>query len=357
MSGIERVCISVNSVCNLKCTYCYFFLEPDRLSGPEVLTRDEIGTILAQCQTYGLRPEVDKRLKINFVGSGEPLLAWGSIRAAIASYLEATTDPRLRFYTVTNGILLNRRIAVDMVALGVGPSVSLDGPAWMHDAARLHHNGRGSHAEVLRGIDVLREAGIPVAVNTTLSRAVVDNLEAYFDFIEDQGFDKVIFDRLVDVPPELTVSTAEFYATLRRIAEIVERRGLQHLEIGNLEAYKRALSGAPDRVCTMFGSTCGSGFHKVVYMQRDVYPCGRMFGQDRWKLGRFDEPLERFPQRMMEKVGARGCGAGCAPAVEGPAGPDCLLEREREDYSGDARAGFVGWFGARVGAGQSSLRR
>ena len=101
MSGIERVCISVNSVCNLKCTYCYFFLEPDRLSGPEVLTRDEIGTILAQCQTYGLRPEVDKRLKINFVGSGEPLLAWGSIRAAIASYLEATPDPRLRFYTVT----------------------------------------------------------------------------------------------------------------------------------------------------------------------------------------------------------------------------------------------------------------
>jgi molybdenum cofactor biosynthesis enzyme MoaA len=26
MSGIERVCISVNSVCNLKCTYCYFFV-------------------------------------------------------------------------------------------------------------------------------------------------------------------------------------------------------------------------------------------------------------------------------------------------------------------------------------------
>ena len=32
MSGIERVCISVNSVCNLKCTYCYFFLKPVTLA-------------------------------------------------------------------------------------------------------------------------------------------------------------------------------------------------------------------------------------------------------------------------------------------------------------------------------------
>ena len=52
MSGIERVCISVNSVCNLKCTYCYFFLKPDHLPGPEALTIDEIGIILDQCETY-----------------------------------------------------------------------------------------------------------------------------------------------------------------------------------------------------------------------------------------------------------------------------------------------------------------
>ena len=348
MSGIERVCISVNSVCNLKCSYCYFFLKPDDLPGPEALTADEIGIILRQCQRYSLRPEADKRIKVNFVGSGEPLISWKVIRAAIDGLQDEVPDHRLRFYTVTNGLLLSPEIVEDMKRLGVSPSVSLDGPASLHDRTRLRHNGRGSHADVMRGISYLRAGGIPVAINSTLGRDVVDNLDAYFDFIEEQGFNKLIFDRLVDVPREHMVSTAEFYAALRRIAEIREKRGLQHIEVGNLEAYKRALSGTPDRVCTMFGSTCGSGFHNIIYMQREVYPCGRMFGQERWVLGRFDEPLERFPERMTEKVGVRGCGTGCGSVEDGPAGPDCLIERETPDYDCKPRDGFVQWYGTEL---------
>ncbi|MBK7760323.1 MAG: hypothetical protein IPI35_28725 [Deltaproteobacteria bacterium] len=74
-----------------------------------------------------------------------------------------------------------------MKALRLSPSVSLDGPATLHDATRLKHNGRGSHAEVMRGIATLREAGVTVAINTTLTREVASNLEAYFDFIEAGG--------------------------------------------------------------------------------------------------------------------------------------------------------------------------
>ncbi|WP_434420186.1 radical SAM protein [Nannocystis pusilla] len=347
MSGIERVCISVNSVCNLKCTYCYFFLKPDHLPGLNALTAEEIGVILRQCQAYSVRPEVDKRIKVNFVGSGEPLISWAAIRTAITRLHEDIPDHRLRFYTVTNGLLLKPAVVAEMKALKLSPSVSLDGPAWLHDRTRLRHNGRGSHADVMRGIGYLREGGIPVAINTTLNREVVGNLDAYFDFIEEQGFDKVIFDRLVDVPSEHAVSGAEFYAALRRIAELKEERGLAHLEIGNLEAYKRALAGAPDRVCTMFGSTCGSGFHNIIYMQRDVYPCGRMFGQKRWVLGRYDEPLEVFPQRMAELVGDRGCGTARSTDTEGPAGPDCLIERETPGYDRGPRDQFVQWYGLR----------
>ena len=135
----------------------------------------------------------------------------------------------------------------------------------------------------------------------------------------------------------------EFYRALRRIAEIKADRRLHHVEIGNLEAYERALAGKADRVCTMFGSTCGSGFHNIIYMQREVYPCGRMFGQERWVLGNFDEPLERFPERMAAIVGGAGCGSGCASKDEGAAGADCLIERESPGYSGAARAEFLGW--------------
>ena len=92
----------------------------------------------------------------------------------------------------------------------------------------------------------------------------------------------------------------------------------------------------------MFGSTCGAGSDNIIYMQRDVFPCGRMFGQERWKLGRFDEPLELFPQRMAKKV-RNGCG-GCGDLGDGPAEPDCLIEKERPDYDVTPRTQFVEWF-------------
>lgn len=348
MSGIERVCISVNSVCNLKCTYCYFFLQPDHLPGPDALAMEEIGVILGQVHRYGQRPEIDKPIKVNFVGSGEPLLAWRSIHGAIVRLRETAPDHRVRFYMVTNGLLLSERVVAEMKEVGLSPSVSLDGPAWLNDRTRLRHNGRGSHADVMRGIAVLRAAGMPVAINTTLGRDVIENLDAYFDFAQEQGFEKIIFGRLVDVPASMAVSDEEFYAALRRIAEIHEERALHHLEIGNLEAYRRALAGRPDRVCTMFGSTCGSGFHNIIYMQRDVYPCGRMFGQERWILGRYDEPLELFPQRMAQIVGGAGCGEGVFAEHDRPEGPDCLLERQRPHYQGEPRDGFVRWLGKRL---------
>ncbi len=168
----------------------HFFLKPDHLPGPETLTVDEIDTILDRCQAYALRPEVDKRIKVNFVGSGEPLLAWKRIYAAIQDLNRRVPDHRLRFYTVTNGLPITEEFAAQMPEIGLKPSVSLDGPAWLHDRTRLRHNGRGSHDAVMRGIGILRDAGFDVAINTTLGRDVVDNLEECFDFYEEAGLDR-----------------------------------------------------------------------------------------------------------------------------------------------------------------------
>lgn len=342
---IERICLSVNSVCNLACDYCYFFAIPEALPGPEALSAEEIETILGCAHRYSQRPEVHKRIKINFVGSGEPLLSWGAIHSALQRFARAEPAHRLRFYTVTNGILLTRRIAAEMKEVGLSPSVSLDGPAELHDLHRKKHGGQGSFRQVLRGIELLREEGFTVAINTILTRPLLKRLPEFLAFAQAHGMNKIIFDRLVDVPAEQDpLSYAEFYRALRHVAETIEALGLSStLEIGNLEAYRRAARGQADRVCTMFGSTCGAGLDNLMYMQRDVYPCGRMFHQERWRLGRFDEALERFPARMHEHLSRSRAGALRA-AGEGAAGPDCIIEQEREDYDPRAREEFVSWF-------------
>ena len=72
---------------------------------------------------------------------------WSSIRDAVGELRERRPDHTVRFYTVTNGLLLNRKVAREMKQLGLGPSVSLDGPAHIQDATRVRHNGRGSHGQ------------------------------------------------------------------------------------------------------------------------------------------------------------------------------------------------------------------
>ena len=341
---IERICLSVNSVCNLACTYCYFFAIPEALPGPESLSAEEIETILHCAHRYSLRPEVHKRIKINFVGSGEPLLSWAAIRTALLRFQNATPTHRLRFYTVTNGLLLSPRIIDEMKEVGLVPSISLDGPKDLHDHSRKKHGGQGSFHHVLRGLEHLRAAGFTVAINTVLTRDLLRRLPEFLTFAQEHQLQKIIFDRLVDVPAEQNPLTyAEFYRALRHIAEVIAAMGLSSLEVGNLEAYRRALQGQPDRVCTMFGSTCGAGLDNLMYMQRDVYPCGRMFHQERWRLGRFDEALEHFPQRMKDRLAVSRAGMLRA-ADTGAAGPDCIIEQEREDYDPRARAEFVAWF-------------
>lgn len=159
------------------------------------------------------------------------------------------------------------------------------------------------------------------------------------------------------------VTHADFCAAAAWIeAEARAGRGAPH-RLAFLDALQTAdvprlrslvQTGRPDRVCTMFGSTCGSGFHNIIYMQREVYPCGRMFGQRRWVLGRFDEPLDVFPQRMAAMVGERGCGAEHAAQDNGPAGADCLIERESSGYDPSPRSSFVSWFALMRTAARSS---
>jgi hypothetical protein len=46
MEQVERICISVNTECNLGCRYCYFFNPENRVSKESALSTDEIFTIL-----------------------------------------------------------------------------------------------------------------------------------------------------------------------------------------------------------------------------------------------------------------------------------------------------------------------
>lgn len=337
---VERICISVNTECNLGCKYCYFFNPDNRISKESVLSVDEIFIILSNINDYSKNEYVSKAIKVNFVGSGEPLMNWNNIKKAIEKFNIIKANNKVEFYLVTNATLITDKMAKEMKNLDLFPSVSLDGYQELHDENRITHNGIGSFEKTMQGIECLRKNNFKIAINTTVTKSLVNKLPEFFNFLNKSRIDKVIFDRLVDTPSDFEEMTyAEFYEFLLKAFNKKEELNLKNIEIGNIEAYKKNFEGRPDKVCTMFGASCGAGVNFLIYMSREVYPCGRMFGKDRWKLGDFKDSIEQLQNSMFSKIPNRQDCQECLIVQE--CVKDCLLEYEEENYSCEPRQDFI----------------
>jgi radical SAM protein with 4Fe4S-binding SPASM domain len=159
-----RVAIwEVTRACDLACSHCRASAVPAR--DPNELTTDEALALLGQVRDLGPDALV--------LTGGDPLKRpdlLELVRAATRLGLHVALAP-----SVTPG--LTPAAIASLAAAGVGRvALSLDGPdAATHDAFR---GMSGSFAATLRAMAAVREAGIALQVNTSLSRGTVDRLLA-----------------------------------------------------------------------------------------------------------------------------------------------------------------------------------
>jgi uncharacterized protein len=93
----------------------------------------------------------------------------------------------------TNGTLINASWCECFRRHGITVGVSLDGPAFLHDSHRRTRLGRGSHADTMRGIRALQEAGIPFSVISVLTEHSLHHADALVDFYLEHGITEVGF--------------------------------------------------------------------------------------------------------------------------------------------------------------------
>lgn len=157
--------------CNLLCRHCR------ASSGPEV-QGEELSTEEALALIEGLsgwaRP-------IFILSGGEPLL-----REDMFLLARRGTERGLRVVLATNGTLLDREKAMEIKASGIRRvSVSLDFPtAWEQDAFR---GVEGAFERALEGIRYLKEAGVQVQVNTTVTSDNASRLPELLKLSEGLG--------------------------------------------------------------------------------------------------------------------------------------------------------------------------
>ncbi len=144
--------------CNLNCIHCR--AAADRGPYENELTTQECFRILKEIREVGT--------PIIILTGGEPLL-----RADIFDIAREASRLGFRPVMATNGTLITKEVITKMKETGIARvSISLDGAS-----AQTHDNFRkmpGAFEGALKGIEQLRQAGIPFQINTTVTEV---NLE------------------------------------------------------------------------------------------------------------------------------------------------------------------------------------
>ena len=177
--------------CNLDCDYCYLTTRDDRSQ----LSLEVLDAALARVLES---PYLDGPFTLLW-HAGEPLTvppafydaATDRIRAALAR--QGLPPHTVHQSLQTNGITIDGTWCDCFARNGIHVGVSLDGPAFLHDAHRRTRTGKPSHAAVLRGIRWLQQRQIPFNVISVLTADALEHADALFDFFAEHGIAEVGF--------------------------------------------------------------------------------------------------------------------------------------------------------------------
>lgn len=151
---IDTVLLKVASRCNLNCSYCYVYHTGDE-SWRSMPKRMLPATELVVAKELAALQQAQGRSFAVVLHGGEPLLLGVSGIDRLLSRLRRALGPVCPISIQTNGVLISNSILDICADHDVTLSVSLDGPAEVHDRWRVDLRDRITHAEVMKGIEVI----------------------------------------------------------------------------------------------------------------------------------------------------------------------------------------------------------
>ncbi len=195
---VRALSLAVAQKCNLGCTYCY--AQGGSFGG--AATSMELQTALDSVDLLFSDVSAGERVNLTFLG-GEPLLNRPVIHAATlrARRVADERGVRVTFSITTNGTQLEETDGDFFEQHGFAVTVSLDGPAAVHDRLRPYRSGRGSFDRVLERVAPLleRQRRMQVSARVTVTPYNLD-LKQTLDGFVGLGFHSVGFSPLLRAP-------------------------------------------------------------------------------------------------------------------------------------------------------------
>jgi len=333
---IRSLSLAVAQKCNLGCSYCYarqgsFGAAPRNMS---------IATARAAVERLLSDAERSSRVNLAFLG-GEPLVNRAVLRQAtrFAADEAARRGVSIRFSITSNGTLIDESDGDFFEEHGFAVTISLDGPAEVHDQLRPYKGGRGSFDRVLHNIEPLlvRQRRMQVSARVTvtpLNLVLRETLDAFIAL----GFHSVGFSPMLNSPDgrgELThYGLADMLEAMIDCGEEFERRTVKgdRYPFANLLLALQEIHKGTHRP---YPCGAGSGYFGVS-ADGDLFACHRFVGDSAGALGSLARGVDRTRQNawLVERHVHRQepcrscwarylCGGGCHHEVIHRGRPAC----------------------------------
>jgi MoaA/NifB/PqqE/SkfB family radical SAM enzyme len=167
---------NMTRMCNLRCIHCY--TESEAKHYPGEMTVPQAKVMLDDLADYGI-PAL-------LMSGGEPLTHpnfW-----ELAGYAR---DLGLRCVLSTNATLITEEAAGRLKDLGMTYiGASLDGMGSVDDFFR---GKEGAFEKAVAGIRNCKKAGLKISLRMTMTKHNTDDLDGIFDFVEQEGIERVCF--------------------------------------------------------------------------------------------------------------------------------------------------------------------
>jgi len=322
--------------CNLKCRYCFIsqaFKEEERkaMMTPEIIKKGI--DLWAKHVARNSMKNID--YSIIFYG-GEPLVNLPTFRIGL-EYIQKLQNrgklpqKNLKKIIITNGILVNKKIARLFKKHSVEVTVSIDGPVEVHDICRIDKAGRGTFKKVQKAMKVLRSEGISLYASTTITPyniGIVKEIPNLFAEMGIKGFglNKLVGKTLFLLEPEIDLENYNKQASQEIINTFLSARnkGIYEERLGEKadafikkEFYPSDCKAYGGQIVIQPDGQISNCFASSRYNIKHVKECGDNFWI--WNTSLPKEWKERLPLYNAECLNCEAisiCGGGCPWSAE-----------------------------------------
>ncbi len=292
MKNLTIIVKPVGSGCNMRCVYCYN--NPDRdFTEIDHMNPELYRLLITQLSQMNLR-----LLTLMYHG-GEPLLAgFDFYNSAMQLHQELLADVQVRYLLQTNGTRITPKWAKFFAENKFDVGISIDGPKHVHDLQRRDLAGNGTFDQVMRGIRLMRNAGLRFGTNAVITKYSLQYAVDIYEFFKNEELLSCDFSPCAEydlVSGQMfpfSLTPQEYADFMLKLFEIWLEEDNPEYDIRRFREYIQASIGGYQELC-VFQHVCGS--YIAVELDGYVFICGRFAGTDASRIGNIREtPLSEL---------------------------------------------------------------